>query len=72
MTTAVCELDSVYERFVAGFTIRMIRFVWKLPVRRQTEWINYLIGFALYFLDALFCEVLGARTSLRFLFVRKD
>ncbi len=71
MTTTICDSDYLHMYLLSRFTTAMLHFVNKLASRPQTEWMNHLIGCALYLLDGILCQIGKKGYSLKLLFAQK-
>ena len=71
MTTTLCDLNLGYMRLLNNFTKLTLSIVNKLSSRKSTEWINHMIGFTLYVLDAALCRTAETGPSLKILFAKQ-
>ena len=72
MTTNICSPDSKYDEYLSRLAQAALRLVNRLSRRQSTEWMNYLIGCGLYFIDNVFNKIVSKGPSLNVLFARKQ
>lgn len=70
MTTTLCKNTTSLRR-LSKITARLLWVVQRLAQRKQTEWLNHLIGGSLYGIDGVLGSALDNGPSLSLLFVRR-
>lgn len=72
MTTTICDSNFCYKFLLDRLTQVTLGLVAKLSARKETEWLNHLIGCSLYLLDVTLCQIISTGPSLKILFAQKS
>lgn len=70
MTSTLCR-DTAFTQGLSWLSARLLRVVSRFSRRRQTEWLNHLIGGSLCLVDGVLGSALDSGPSLNYLLARK-